>query len=306
MWTISLSPKFLVLYGFFASALFVHFRGKARHRFTRQLTDHSTLLAPFNCILYFFSAVPNRPILNLADFPELDILSENWQTIRDEAVALRQAGSIRSSDAYDDLGFNSFFKTGWTRFYLKWYGGDLPSARENCPKTTALLERCPSIHGAMFAALPPGGSLVAHRDPYAGSLRYHLGLVTPNDDRCRIYIDGDLYSWRDGEGIVFDETYIHKAINETDQDRIILFCDIERPMRNAVARVFNRFLARHVVSLTATKNVPGEHVGAFNRAFKYVYAFRRLGKALKARNRRAYYAVKYVLVGGLLYWVFVS
>ena len=304
--TVALSPKFLVLYGFIAAALFVHFRGKARHRFTRQLTDHSTFLAPFNCLLYLFSAVPNRPVLDLASFPELKVLQDNWQTIRDEAVALRKEGNIRASDSYDDLGFNSFFKTGWTRFYLTWYGTDLASAQARCPKTLALLDRCPSIHGAMFAALPPGGSLVAHRDPYAGALRYHLGLVTPNDDRCRIYIDGEPYSWRDGEGIVFDETYIHKAMNETDQDRIILFCDLERPMRNGLARGFNRFLSRHVVSLTATKNVPGEHVGAFNRAFKYVYVIRRKAKALKAYNRKLYYAVKYALFGGLAYWVFIA
>lgn len=306
MWSVVLAPKFLILYGFVASALFVHFRGKARHRFSRQLTDHSTFLAPFNCLLYAFSAVPNRPVLALESFPELAVLKDNWQTIRDEALALRRRGDIRASDAYDDLGFNSFFKTGWTRFYLKWYEASLPSARAHCPKTVALLEQCPSIHGAMFAALPPGGSLVAHRDPYAGALRYHLGLATPNDDRCRIYIDGEPYSWRDGEAIVFDETYIHKAYNETEQDRIILFCDVERPMHTRLARGFNRFLSRHVLSQTATKNVPGEPVGAFNRLFKYVYVIRRKAKALKAYNRRLYYALKYVLFGGLLYWVFVA
>jgi hypothetical protein len=32
------------------------------------------------------------------------------------------------------------------------------------------------------ALLPPGGDL-AHRDPFAGSLRYHLGLSTPNSEK---------------------------------------------------------------------------------------------------------------------------
>jgi beta-hydroxylase len=35
----------------------------------------------------------------------------------------------------------------------------------------------------MFAMLPANGSLNPHRDPFAGSLRYHLGLITPNDER---------------------------------------------------------------------------------------------------------------------------
>lgn len=52
----------------------------------------------------------------------------------------------------------------------------------------------------MFATLPDGSRLPRHRDPYAGSLRFHLGLATPSDDRCFIEVDGQRYSWRDGEG----------------------------------------------------------------------------------------------------------
>ena len=70
--------------------------------------------------------------------------------------------------------------------------------------------------------------LVQHRDPVAGSLRYHLGLVTPtHPGGCRIVVDSIPYSWRDGEDSLFDETYIHYAENTTDQTRI-LFCDVER------------------------------------------------------------------------------
>lgn len=85
----------------------------------------------------------------------------------------------------------------------------------------------------MFTELAPDSRLVRHRDPYAGSLRYHLGLMTPNDDRCFIDVDGQRYSWRDGESVVFDETYIHYAENKTDQNRIIFFADVERPLKPA-------------------------------------------------------------------------
>ena len=42
-----ITPKFIVLWVFLASALYVHFRGKVRHKFARQLTDHSTFMAPY-------------------------------------------------------------------------------------------------------------------------------------------------------------------------------------------------------------------------------------------------------------------
>lgn len=111
------------------------------------------------------------------------------------------------------------------------YDNPHPSAATLCPDTLAILEEIPTVKAAMFTMLPPGGTLGLHRDPYAGSLRYHLGLVTPNHDDCAIIVDGERYSWRDGEEVIFDETYLHWAANKTDQDRIILFCDTERPMK---------------------------------------------------------------------------
>ncbi|MFP3617521.1 aspartyl/asparaginyl beta-hydroxylase domain-containing protein, partial [Paraburkholderia sp. SIMBA_050] len=71
-------------------------------------------------------------------------------------------------------------------------------------------------------------------------LRFHMGLITPNSPDCYINVDGQEYHWRDGEAVVFDETFIHYAENKTDQNRIILFADVERPMRYRWAQAFNR------------------------------------------------------------------
>jgi beta-hydroxylase len=298
-----LAPKALVLYTFAAAATFVHFRGQVRHGFWRQLTDHSTFMAPYNALVYLFSAVPNQPLQDLQRFPELKVLRDHWTVIRDEVLALQADGGIGVADGRNDLGFNSFFKTGWKRFYLKWYGEYLPSARERCPRTVALLERTPSVKAAMFALLAPGGRLPSHRDPFAGSLRYHLGLVTPNSSACRIRVDGTEYAWRDGEDLLFDETYIHTAENRTGQARIILFCDVERPLKTPVARAINRGFGRWVAAAAASRNLAGERLGALNHLFKYVYALRLLGKRMKAENQRLYYAFKYVLFGALVYWL---
>ena len=65
----ALSTRFVILYVFVMSAVWVHYRGTVRLRFTRQLADHSTFMAPINVFMYAFSAVPNRPILERKDFP---------------------------------------------------------------------------------------------------------------------------------------------------------------------------------------------------------------------------------------------
>jgi beta-hydroxylase len=291
---------------FVASVLYTHYRGRERLPFRRQVTDHSTFLAPYNALMQLFSAEPTTPVLDVDRFPGLARLRDNWTVIRDEAGTLSDAGLIRASDRYDDLGFNSFFRRGWKRFYLKWYGAPLPSARRHCPKTIDLLESLPNVHGAMFASIGPRGRVGLHRDPFAGSLRYHLGLLTPNSDACRIFIDGTPYSWRDGEDIVFDETYIHRFENLTDQNRIILLCDIERPIRNPVVRAVNRVVTRHVVGLTATRNLEGEKVGLANRVFGVLYRGRLPLKRFKRAHRRVYYTLKYSGIALLLYRVLVA
>jgi len=298
-------PRFLVLLTFIVSGAVVHYRGRVRHRLSRQLLDHSTIMAPYNALMYLFSAVPNKPFIEMKYFPELAPLRENWEMIRDEAMQLFDEGYIRAAAKYNDLGFNSFFRTGWKRFYLKWYGDFLPSAETLCPKTARLLASIPTVNAAMFALLPPGARLVAHRDPFAGSLRYHLGLSTPNSEACRIIVDGELYYWKDGEPVVFDETYIHRAENQTDQQRLILFCDVERPLSNPFARVLNRFVGKPLVRAAATQNVEGEKVGVLNRLFGYAYQFRLLGKRVKAWNRTAYYVIKWALLGSLAFAIFV-
>ncbi len=143
-----------------------------------------------------------------------------------------------------------------------------------------------------------------HRDPYAGSLRYHLGLATPNSPACYIEVDGQPYYWRDGEAVVFDETFIHHAENKTDQQRVILFCDVERPMRSPVLAAINRWFASHVMAASASPNEHGERVGGINRFFQVAYRVRLQTKKLKASHRRLYYLSKWVAILGGLYLIF--
>lgn len=291
--------KWAIVCIYLFSILFIHFRGRVRLPFLRQFFDHSSIMSPINLFMYAFSRVPAVPYPAVKEFKELALIDAHWETIRDEAVALREMAKIKAADNNDDAGFNSFFKAGWKRFYLKWYNASHPSAEKFCPKTVEILQRIPSVKAAMFAELAPGGTLNPHRDPFAGSLRYHLGLVTPNDDRCFIEVDGQRYSWRDGQSVVFDETFIHWAQNGTETNRIILFCDIERPMKYRWAAAFNRWFSRNVMAAAGSPNDAGDKTGALNRAFTRLYKIRLRGKELKKRNRTRYYLEKWAIFAGL-------
>lgn len=302
----------LAIFVFFVlCVLLVHLRGRVRLRFDRQLVDHSAVFAPYNLLMYAFSAVPAKPILDRRGFPELDLLQANWEAIREEALHLSDEGHIRAAAKNDDASFNSFFKQGWKRFYLKWYGEPLASAEALCPKTVELLNAIPGIKAAMFATLAPNSKLNPHRDPFAGSLRYHLGLITPNSRDCRIFVDGEEHAWGDGKDLVFDETFVHWVENTTDQTRVILFADVERPLRSGVMRAINHRVGAFMGSITASPNsdTGKEKTGVVNRLYALSQrkgAVHHWKKDFKRRHRSIYKTGKYIGILLLLWLLFLA
>ena len=117
-------------------------------------------------------------------------------------------------------------------------------------------------------------------------------------------MDGQRYSWRDGEAVMFDETYIHSAENKSDKNRIILFLDIKRPVSFFLVDWFNRAFSRLVVAGSATKNIKGDKVGFLNYIFGAIYRVGLVGKKIKAFNRPLYNVLQYGLYIGLLYLIF--
>ena len=80
--------KWALLGIFVFSVLHIHFRGKVRLPFRRQIFDHSSFMAPLNLFMHTFSKVPATPYLSVDQFPELAPLQQNWQIIRDEALRI--------------------------------------------------------------------------------------------------------------------------------------------------------------------------------------------------------------------------
>jgi beta-hydroxylase len=278
----------------FSSVTYVYrFRGSVRYpSLSAYLRKSWPVFAPLNCLLYLSTRkAARRAVLHSDTFPGLQLLREHWLTIRDEAMVLHARQSFEATRAagspgYYDVGFRTFYKQGWSKYYLKWYGAPHRSAQQTCPATLALLARIPSIKAAMFSVLPPNSALSLHSDPLACSMRYHLGLRTPNSEHCYISVDGIRVHWKDGEDFVFDETYPHYVRNDSDQIRVILMCDVARPM-NFAGRLFNRAYCRFARTLL----VPNSHEdarGGASALFATVEPLLARGKTMK-RTRPVLY-----------------
>jgi len=231
----------------------------------------------------------------------LDVLEENWEVIRDEAMALYEEGHIAIKD---DLPASSFYKNNrWTSFYLKVYDSDIPSARELAPKTLALIDQVPGMNLALFACLNPGKKLNNHHDPFAYTVRYSLGLSTPNSDESGLVVNGEDYKWADGEGVLFDETYFHRAYNNSEKPRIILMTDIDRPLKSKLVENTYSAFGRFFNGLFSIDNLDSSKTGLGNKLGKYLNSYKAALKRFKHWNKPLYVASKLIVVFTLLWWI---
>jgi aspartate beta-hydroxylase/beta-hydroxylase len=190
--------------------------------------------------------------------PELLELGRSFPAIRDELRALLAEKS--EIPRYHDLDkMQSYISAkgdpekSWKIFYLYAMGEKPAANRARCPQTSALLDGIPGLFQAFFSILDGGKAIPAHRGPYRGYIRYHLGLVVPEVNPPSIRIKDQHYTWKEGESVLFDDSWEHEVYNECPGDRVVLIVDIRRPMP-FVFDSFNR-LVETVMRLVYGKQI---------------------------------------------------
>lgn len=167
--------------------------------------------------------------------PALDRVTCHFADIREEWDALL-ASRIEMPQYHDiDPGEAAISHadgdTGrWNVFMLYLLGHKPEANRARCPATTALVDAVPGVVQAFFSILEPGKSVPLHEGPYLGYLRYHLGLQVPAERPPRIIVGGQSHTWREGEAVLFDDTWPHEVINQAESLRAVLVIDIMRPL----------------------------------------------------------------------------
>ena len=188
-------------------------------------------------------------VFNPEIFQSTRVLEANWKSIQNESLKIyEKKDKLRNMT---DIGVMGNFtgidaeKGKWKVFVLKWYDKELENAKRQCPETVSLLNKCPDVHAAMFSILEPGKYIPPHKGPSTGCLRYHIGLKIPKDkENCYITVNNEKYIWEEGKSMIFDDTYVHSVYNNTDEPRIILFMDIERPLASPMKEI-NHYLCKN-------------------------------------------------------------
>jgi aspartyl/asparaginyl beta-hydroxylase (cupin superfamily) len=190
------------------------------------------VLAPIERFIGRRSLVGDATFFPNERFPWVEHIEQNWHVIGEE---LQQV--LADHDAlpnFQDISKDQVEITDddrWKTFFLYGYGFKSELGTEMCPRTAALMREIPGMTTAMFSILSPRKHILDHRGPYKGVLRYHLGLIVPQDAQaCRIRVGADIRHWEEGESLLFDDTFNHEVWNDTDETRVVLFVDVLRPL----------------------------------------------------------------------------
>jgi aspartyl/asparaginyl beta-hydroxylase (cupin superfamily) len=183
-----------------------------------------------------------------ADYPGLAELEAGHPEIRRECEDLltlrhRMVDVENMAGKYTSGGIHAI---AWKAFVFKSHRFIEPNC-ELAPRTTALLRGIPGLYTAFFSVLEGRQYITPHWGYWKGFLRYHLAVIIPNDNReqrCWLRVNsdpadnakhdvglidrGERYHWREGEGVMFDDTFLHDARNESDDVRVVLWLDIRR------------------------------------------------------------------------------
>lgn len=189
------------------------------------------------------SLVGDHPVFDASKFPWAIELEKNFDVIHRELqgiLAMREYIPLFHDLSPDQKRIST--GENWRTFFLKGFGYEAEQSWKRCPETMKILGKIPNLRTAFFSILGPNYHIPHHRGVTKGLIRCHLGLIVPDQrDQCVMRVDDQICQWEEGRCFVFDDTYDHEVWNKTDQERVVLLIDVDRPMR-LIGRLISQFL----------------------------------------------------------------
>ena len=169
--------------------------------------------------------------------PKLELFLHDLPSMRSEALSVADQAIPFSSNKHQ---LRIAEGQPWNVFSFVSYGTINYANCAKCPTIASLVLQIPSIKFAMLSIMEGDTRIKRHCGYFKNVLRCHITLHVDNEeDSLHVrYIDvgGEKYHWKQGEMVVFDDTYPHTVVNTVPGKRIVLFLDVERPYSSKSAK----------------------------------------------------------------------
>ncbi len=115
------------------------------------------------------------------------------------------------------------------------------------PVLSEIVGRFPAVIHCSISRVGPRARIPPHLGYFRGVYRLLYPLIVPDpalEGRVHLTVRGQRHTFREGVPCVFDDNYEHTVVNETDEARVAIYLDIERPLANRALACVNRGVIR--------------------------------------------------------------
>lgn len=184
-----------------------------------------------------------------AYFPFAGKFAAAWRDIHDEAQLV--ADQLHNVPRFHEImreqkAISANDDRDWRLFVLRAYGAEFAENMAACPRLAELVVDTPGVLSASFSFMAPRKHIPLHRGPFRGVVRFYLGLSVPRhadgSPAAVLRIDGKEYRIGGGEWLLWDDTYPHEVLNESDSVRSVLLLDVWRRDMPFDMELFSRLL----------------------------------------------------------------
>jgi len=154
-------------------------------------------------------------------YPELKVVNNNRNVI------LQEYDNIKTKDP---KLWHEWIENQLSVVPLYFFGKWSSKGKELFPKTCEIIKDIPNIRTVAFSKLKPNSQIQPHigwGDLANTILRCHYGVDVP--ENCGCVCDNWVVLHKNDEWLIFDDAKMHSSYNYSDQDRIIIIIDMERP-----------------------------------------------------------------------------
>lgn len=170
----------------------------------------------------YYPGLASREVHSPSAFPWVARVEAAFPQIRAELMGLLADDTLVA--AYRD-----YTTTGeWAAGHLWIFGQKKEEICRRCPVTAEVVGSVQGVLGsAMFSALAPHTFIAPHCGFTSAKLRCQLPLIVPSG--CRLKVGDTEIEQREGKAIVFDDSFLHSAWNDSDSVRYVLIFDLFHP-----------------------------------------------------------------------------